>query len=297
MRILLFGKNGQLGRELNQLLASRGEVLALGREGMGEYCGDFLSEKDLVATIEKFRPDIVFNAAAYTNVELAEQNQRLAFQVNANSVGQIAHCCARLGATLVHYSTDYVFDGSKEAEYLETDLPNPLNVYGLSKLEGEKAVMESNCSHLVIRTSWVYSTYGCNFVNKIIDLAQKTRYLSVVGDQIGTPTSATFLAEYSVLLAVNLLKNRSSLSGIYNVVPDGSLSRYDFAKWILQHVQHKKCLLSMDDRICKISSSNLKTAVIRPMNSRLSNEKLKRVLNPHYIKSWDYYAKQIIDML
>jgi len=189
MRILLLGKGGQVGRELQGPLAAIGDLLAVDRTS-----GDLERPDDLAALVRRERPDVIVNAAAYTAVDKAESEPEKAGLVNAAAVAVLAGAAADLGATLVHYSTDYVFDGTKAGRYVESDRPNPLSVYGRTKLEGEQAVAASGCRHWIFRTTWVYAAHGHNFVRTMLRLARERDELRVVDDQFGAPTSARLIA-------------------------------------------------------------------------------------------------------
>ena len=194
MKILLFGKGGQVGWELQRSLAPLGELVALDFDS-AELCGDFTRPGGLAQTIRQVRPDIIVNAAAHTAVDKAENETELARTLNALSPGVLAEEAERLGAWLVHYSTDYVFDGSGQGPWVETDAPSPINVYGLTKLEGEQLVIANCQRHLIFRTSWVYAARGGNFARTMLRLAQERDFLTVIDDQIGAPTGADLLAD------------------------------------------------------------------------------------------------------
>jgi dTDP-4-dehydrorhamnose reductase len=194
MKILLFGKNGQVGWELQRSLAPLGEVIALDRHST-DYCGDLLNPAGLAQTVLAVRPDVIVNAVAYTAVDKAESDIANAHTINALAPAHVAQAAMQIGATVVHYSTDYVFDGSGNAPWAETDTPAPLSVYGASKLAGEQAIAASGARHLIFRTSWVYAARGGNFAKTMLRLAQEREALSVINDQIGAPTGADLLAD------------------------------------------------------------------------------------------------------
>ena len=266
MRILLTGKNGQLGWELSRALAPLGELLALDRAKL-----DLAVPEQIVSAVRSVRPDVIVNAAAYTAVDRAESEPDAAFAVNARAVAVLAGEARRAGAMLVHYSTDYVFDGSKGAPYVEDDPPNPLNVYGRSKLAGEEAVRATGGPHLILRTSWVYAARGRNFLLTMRRLLREEGTVRVVSDQIGAPTSAGALAEATAALLRQC--SRASLSATYHVTAGGSTSWHGFASEIARLEQASA---PHPLRVVPIASSEYPTPAQRPKNSRLSNEKLLR---------------------
>mgnify|MGYP000878128857 CR=1 FL=1 len=244
MKILLLGKNGQVGWELQRALAPLGELIALDRRGSDGLCGDLERLDALADTVQRLAPDLVVNAAAYTAVDQAESDAERARRINADAVGVLAGQAAELGALLVHYSTDYVFDGTKGSPYVETDTPNPLSVYGQTKLEGEQAVAASGCVNLVLRTSWVYSMRQGGFVTKVLQWAREQEVMRVVDDQISGPTSARMLAEITALI---LAQGRDDVfgylkekGGLYHCAGGGFCSRYEWAKAILELDPHKE---------------------------------------------------------
>jgi len=267
VKILLTGKNGQVGWELARALAPLGEVVAVDREGL-----DLAVPDRIVSVVRSVRPDVLINAAAYTAVDRAENETDAAYAINATAVAILAEEAKRVQALLVHYSTDYVFDGTKGAPYIEEDRPNPLNAYGRSKLAGEQAIRDSGGAHLILRTSWVYSARGRNFLLTIRRLLQEKEELRVVSDQIGAPTSARGLAQATAeLLRRHGAAALGDARGIYHATTSGSTSWHGFAREIAR--------LERPDppaRIVPIASSEYPTPARRPKNSRLSSEKLLR---------------------
>ena len=233
MKILLFGKNGQLGWEARRTLAPLGEVVALGSQDV-----DLTRLDELAQIVRQVRPDVIFNAAAYTAVDKAESEPDLAMLINAKAPGVMAEEARKLNAVLIHYSTDYVFDGKKGAPYIETDPTNPLNVYGQSKLAGEQAIGQVGGAYVILRTSWVYSLRGSGFVSKVLEWSRKQETLRVVNDQVGSPTWARMLAEVSsAMLArggIGLFSYFVERCGVYHVGGIGGVSRFDFAQKILR---------------------------------------------------------------
>ena len=291
-KFLILGKNGQVGWELQRSLALKGEVLSLGREDEG---GDLFHPEKVASRIVTYRPDIVFNAAAYTAVDKAESEQDKAFAVNSTAVREIAQACQQIGAILVHYSTDYVFDGTGHQPRKEIATPCPINIYGQSKLEGERGIYQSCPRSFIFRTSWVYGVHGKNFIKTILRLAQTKETLNVVSDQIGAPTSAEFIADISAELALCALNGKRELFGIYNLVPNGATSWCDFAKWIVSQTQSLGVELALKSQnIHPIPSSEYPTPAVRPLNSRLDNGKLRSQFDKACIHNWDVYAKRVL---
>lgn len=269
MRILLTGKNGQVGSELQHLLPSLGTVFAFGREEL-----DLASADAIRNTMRDVRPDIVVNAAAYTAVDRAEQEQDKAFAINGTAPGIIAEEARRTNAFVVHYSTDYVFDGTKKLPYLETDTPKPLSAYGRSKVAGENAIRASGADHFIFRTSWVYAAHGRNFVHTILRLARERDELKIVDDQIGAPTWARTVAETTCLALNTQYRDRS---GLYHLTASGSVTWFGFAKAILSEAKMLHPELRMPALI-PISTSEYPLPAPRPANSCLDNTRLHTIL-------------------
>ena len=274
MRILLFGKGGQVGWELQRSLAPLGEVLALDHDSADGVCGNFTELDGLVATVRRVRPDVIVNAAAYTAVDKAESEPALARTINALAPGVLADEAEKIGAWLVHYSTDYVFDGSGSAPWQESDLANPLNVYGQTKREGELAV--ARCTrHLIFRTSWVYAAHGANFVQTMLRLAAERDSLKVINDQFGAPTGAELLADVTAH-ALRSVHTRPELAGLYHLVADGEASWHDFACLVIEHARGAGLPLKIAPAAIEaIPTSAYPTPARRPLNSRLSTKKLQ----------------------
>ena len=259
MNILLFGKGGQVGWEQQRSLAVLGTVTALDHDS-ADHCGDFANPAGVAETVRALRPDVIVNAAAHTAVDKAESEADLARTLNATTPGAIAQEAAKLGAWLVHYSTDYVFDGSGQRPWKESDATGPLSVYGRTKLEGEQAV--ARCAqHLVLRTSWVYAARGGNFAKTMLRLAAERTQLSVIDDQFGAPTSAEFLAQ------ATLTALQSKIEGLYHVAARGETSWYDYARFIIPEYTNIEPILDTD----------LNLPARRPRNSRLNTEKFEWV--------------------
>ena len=295
MRVVLFGKNGQLGFEFEKRLKGHCELLALGRTDSG---GDLTRIDEMMERLRAFSPDVVINAAAYTAVDLAQTQVEEARQVNALAPLAMAKYCHQSGALLVHFSTDYVFSGEGNKPWKEDDPCSPQNAYGQTKLEGENAIIESGCRHLIFRTSWVYGEHGKNFMKTILRLAQTKETLNVVDDQIGAPTSVQFLAKYSEEMIQLIYCGRNDLCGIYHLVPDGQVSWCGFARWIVKTATDCGMQLTLKPQSIKaIFTSEYPTPAKRPLNSRLSNEKLKSVLGIQSFETWDEDARVVLGKL
>lgn len=274
MKILLLGRNGQVGWELQRSLAPLGEVLALDARST-DYCGDLSNLDGLASTVQRFAPNVIVNAAAYTAVDKAESEPVLATRVNAEAVTVLAREARQLGSLLVHYSTDYVFPGNGEKPWTESDATAPLNVYGLSKRQGETAIQESGCQHLIFRTSWVYAARGSNFAKTMLRLAIERDSLKVIDDQFGAPTSAELLADISTH-AIRVLQSQPELGGLYHLAASGEASWNSYARFVLNQAETKGVALKVSAKdIGAVPTSAYPTAAKRPANSRLNTEKLR----------------------
>ena len=265
MKILLIGSNGQVGWELARTLLPLGEVVALNREQV-----DLTDLEKLRQTVQTIRPDVIVNAAAYTAVDKAETERDLAFLINAQAVDVLAQEAKKLNALLIHYSTDYVFDGTKDVPYFENDATNPLNVYGESKLAGELAIQASGADYVICRTTWVFAARGNNFVKSILRLAAERDKLNIVADQIGAPTWARLIAETTapILRQAQLERGANTFeSGIFNLTSAGETSWHGFAEKIVE-------LAEINCVINPIPTSDYPTPAKRPANSRLSTDHL-----------------------
>ena len=275
MKILLFGKNGQAGWELQRSLAPLGEVTALDT-GDGERCGDFTRPQEIVATVRAVSPHVIVNAAAHTAVDRAESEPQLVHTINAFVPGALAQEAKRLDALLVHYSTDYVFDGTGDRPWIETDATGPLNVYGASKLQGEDLIRQAGCKHLIFRTSWVYAARGGNFARTMLKLAAERDSLSVIDDQIGAPTGAELLADVTAH-AIRMTAREPGLCGLYHLVASGETSWHGYARFVLEHARRSGVPLKVvPEAIRAVPSSEFSSAARRPLNSRLDTGKLQQ---------------------
>jgi dTDP-4-dehydrorhamnose reductase len=296
MKILLFGKTGQVGWELQRSLAPLGEVIALDTRSQ-DHCGDFLNPTGVAQTVLSIRPDVIVNAAAYTAVDKAEADSANAYTINATAPQAIAQAAMQIGASMVHYSTDYVFNGSGSKAWTELDTPAPLSVYGASKLAGEQAIAASGARHLIFRTSWVYAARGGNFAKTMLRLAQEREALSVINDQIGAPTGADLLADVTAHAIVRLAA-QPQLAGLYHLAAAGETSWYGYAQHVFALARAQGKALKLDDAQLKaIPSADYKTAAQRPLNSRLECSKLKSLLGlhiPHWQQGVDRMLAEIL---
>jgi dTDP-4-dehydrorhamnose reductase len=278
MNILLAGASGQLGQELMTCLAPYGSVLAVDREdgGPGSIQQDLTRLDQVEILLNRQRPDIVINAAAYTAVDQAEEEDRTAFRLNAELPGCLARWCQRNSSLMLHYSTDYVFDGEAAQPYREDDTPGPLSVYGESKLAGEWAVGASRCRHVILRTSWVYSTHGSNFVLSMLRLARQRSELSIVSDQVGCPTWARNLAGVSCSILKQLMESQPDQGheGVFHYCDDTNVSWFDFASLIFEQAAELK-LLHEVPRLKSIRSTEFPQKARRPSYSVLDTSEIR----------------------
>jgi dTDP-4-dehydrorhamnose reductase len=269
MKILLLGKDGQLGWELQRSMACLGEVVSLGRDE-----ADLSQPATLAAVVAHYAPQVIVNAAAYTAVDKAEADTATAHAVNAQSPMALAQAAKACNALLVHYSTDYVFDGSGASAWLETDTTAPLNVYGASKLAGEQAIVDSQCRHLIFRTSWVYAARGGNFAKTMLRLAQERETLSVINDQFGAPTGADWLADMTAHAIVQASADSNKL-GLYHAVAAGETTWHGYASEVIAHAKQLGYSIKAT-QLNAVATSAFPTPAIRPGNSRLNTEKLQQ---------------------
>ncbi len=277
MRILLIGKNGQVGYELQRSLACLANVIACDRKQLDLSNGSTIS-----SLIESLKPDMIVNAAAYTAVDKAEAEPDLAMQINAYAVATMAECAKKLAIPLIHYSTDYVFNGDNQTPWLETDNVAPINVYGESKLAGEQAIADSGCQYLILRTSWVYGTRGHNFLLTMRRLAREKDTLSVVADQVGSPTWSRHIADVTSLIIAQSLSAQSNEnfwkqhSGLYHLSGSGQGSWYDFANDIFEHLKQQGETVAT---LNKTTTSSYPTPATRPLYSVMNTDKLAQAFN------------------
>ena len=285
MRVLLLGKNGQVGWELQRSLSLLGDLVACDFDSPGELKADFSQPESLAPLIQRIRPDVIVNSAAHTAVDKAESEPEFARALNATAPGVVAREAAALGAWLVHYSTDYVFDGSGSEARGEDAPTGPLSVYGRTKLEGEELIRASGCQHLILRTSWVYAARGGNFARTMLRLAAEREALNVIDDQVGAPTGADLLADVSVH-ALRAAMARPELGGTYHCVAAGETSWFGYARFVIEWARaHGQPVRVAAEAIRPIPTSAYPTPAQRPLNSRLSTTKLTSTFGlqlPHW---------------
>ncbi len=311
MKILLFGKDGQVGWELQRSLAPLGEVVALGRRASEassqtssrtspppSLAADFSDPEALSATVDAVAPDVIVIAAAHTAVDRAEAEADLAERLNTQAPAVLASAAAQRGAWLVHYSTDYVFDGSGYEARSEDAPTGPLSVYGRTKLAGEAAIRASGCRHLIFRTSWVYAARGGNFARTMLRLAGERERLTVIDDQIGAPTGADLIADVTALALRTAIQRGDSLSGTYHLVAGGETSWNGYARHVVGFaVAAGRSLKATPDSVDPVPTSAFKTAAVRPLNSRLATTKLQQTFGlalPHWQSGVDRMLTEIL---
>lgn len=290
MNILLFGKTGQVGWELQRALAPLGNLIALDVQSK-DYCGDFSNPEGIAETVRAIKPDVIVNAAAHTAVDKAESERDFAELLNATSVEAIAKEAARIGAWVVHYSTDYVFPGDGETPWQETDATAPLNVYGQTKLNGEKALQAHCAKHLIFRTSWVYAGKGNNFAKTMLRLAKERTELSVINDQIGAPTGAELLADCTAH-AIRVALAKPEVAGLYHLVASNTTTWYDYAALVFEQAREAGIELAIE-KLNAVPTSAYPTPAKRPQNSRLNTEKFQQNFDL-VLPSWDIGVKRML---
>ena len=294
MKILLFGKAGQVGWELQRSLAPLGDVVALDRAVSRELCGDLSNAAAIAETVRQVRPNVIINAAAYTAVDKAESEPTLAHAINAVAPGVLAREAAAIGAWLVHYSTDYVFDGSGDTARAEDDPTGPLNEYGRSKLEGEQLVRSSGCRHLLFRTSWVYGVRGQNFPKTMLRLAAERDALAVIDDQYGAPTSAELLAD-STAHAIRTARRQPECSGLYHLAASGETTWYGYATYVIERARAAgRTIKVAADAVRPVPTSAYPTAARRPANSRLDTGKFRQTFDL-VLPDWKHGVDRLLD--
>lgn len=289
--ILIFGKDGQVGTELQRSLLPMAPIHAVGRNEV-----DLAQLDQVQSTLQQTQPRVIVNAAAYTAVDRAESESELAHRINAEAVGLMAEYAKKHQALLIHYSTDYVFNGQQSTPYLETDATDPQNVYGHSKLAGEHNIIQSGCEYLLFRTSWVYAGHGNNFMRTMMRLAQQRDRLTVVDDQIGTPTSAELIADITAL-SLWAHQNQHLASGLYHLTAKGETSWHGFAQFIVQQMVLNAVPSQVQpDQVLAIPSAHYPTPATRPAFSHLKTARLEQALHielPH----WQLHAKRAVAQL
>jgi dTDP-4-dehydrorhamnose reductase len=292
-KILLLGKDGQVGWELQRSLAPLGELVAYGRQQ-----ANFEDLDALRSLVRELAPDIIVNAAAYTAVDKAESEPERARRINVEAVGILAEEASRLNAWLVHYSTDYVFDGSKATPYTEDDRTHPLSVYGRTKLEGEQSIQACHRGHLIFRTSWVYGVRGSNFAKTMLRLAQEREELKVVADQFGAPTSAALIADVTALAlhrVMNMPGDADALAGVYHLVAGGRTSWHQYAQYVMELALARGMELKVQAHAVQpIAATAYPTPAERPYNSCLATDKLQRAFQVH-LPDWRQHVQGFMD--
>jgi dTDP-4-dehydrorhamnose reductase len=295
MKILLTGKNGQVGFELQRALAPLGEVHATG----SAEC-DLADGAALRALIRSVKPDLIVNPAAYTAVDRAESEPGKAHAINAVAPGIMGEEARALGATVIHFSTDYVFDGDKDGPYVEADATGPRSVYGSTKLEGEHALAQATPQHLILRTSWVVGAYGSNFAKTMLKLAGEREALHVVADQIGAPTSAALLADVAAHLARQAQREGPATFpyGVYHLAASGETSWHAYARFVIaEAINAGQVLKTTPERVLPILASDYPTPAMRPQNSRMDTSHIQRTFGlhlPHWQQGVSHILQQIL---
>jgi dTDP-4-dehydrorhamnose reductase len=293
MKLLLTGRNGQVGFELQRALAVLGEIIAIDSQDC-----DLADEAAIRRVVGDVRPDVIVNPAAYTAVDKAENEQALAYAINARAPAVLAEEARTLGALLVHYSTDYVFDGTQTGAYLESDTPNPSSVYGASKLAGECVIAASCPRHLILRTSWVVGAHGGNFLKTMLRLAAERDTISVVEDQFGAPTSAALLADLTAHLVRQAQRTPADfLYGLYHAVAGGETNWHDYACHVIERARAAgKPIRVGSDAIKAITTSDYHTPAKRPANSRLDTNLLRETFGL-YLPDWKIGVDHVLDQI
>lgn len=293
MNILLFGKTGQVGWELQRSLAPLGNVTAVDFNS-NTFCGDFTNPRGIAQTIQKVRPDVIVNAAAYTAVDKAESEPEIAQMVNSTIVETIAKEAEKIGSWVFHYSTDYVFSGTGCEPWKETDRPEPLNVYGKSKLDGETALRKYCSRYIIFRTSWVYASKGNNFAKIMLNLAKERTSLSIINDQYGAPTGADLIADCTAH-AIICAKKRPEVAGIYHLVSHGITTWHDYAVLVFDEARKAGIELTLNT-LNAIPTEAYPTPAKRPKNSRLNTDKFQYTFEL-VLPNWEFGVRRMIEEL
>jgi len=281
-KIMLTGANGQVGWELQRTLVSLGHVYSFNRKALG-----LSNPEKIKQCVREIKPDLIVNAAAYTAVDKAEEEPELARAVNGIAPAILAEEAKKLNSVIVHYSTDYVFDGNNKVPYTEADIPNPINVYGRTKLDGEKGIIDSGAHYLIFRTCWVYSLRGKNFLLTILRLAKEKEELRIVNDQLGSPTWSRLISEITAQILAHGRQKIIDKQGLYNVSAGGKTTWFDFANRIVEFIAESGQEYS---KLIPVSTSEYKTTAKRPLYSVLSNEKLKEAFGIK-MPDWEHSLK------
>ena len=297
MKFLLLGCDGQVGWELQRSLALLGKVTAVTRTGSDGVCGDLEKPRDMVQTIRHLAPEVIVNAAAYTAVDQAEADAAKARAVNAEAVAMLAREAGSINAWLIHYSTDYVFDGSGMQPWHEDDVPSPLNLYGQTKLDGEQAIRSSGCRHLIFRTSWVYSARGNNFIRTMLRLAAEREALQVINDQHGAPTGASLIADVTAHALKQVIR-QPDLGGLYHLAATGETTWYGYAQRIIEQARQAGWPVRVNrDSLTPVSTEAFPAKAQRPHNSRLDCSRIEQAFGlqmPPWEEGVDHALAEIL---
>jgi dTDP-4-dehydrorhamnose reductase len=293
VKILLLGCNGQVGWELQRSLQPLGDVVCCDFDSPIDRRANFAEPEAVSAFLTRARPDVIVNAAAYTAVDKAESEPELARLINATTPGVIAERARQLDALLIHYSTDYVFDGSGDTPRDERAASGPLSIYGKTKLEGEDLIRASGCHHLILRTSWVYAAHGHNFIKTMLRIAAERDSLSIINDQIGAPTGAELLADLTALMVAQVTRGQSA-NGLYHCVAAGETSWFEYACFVIGWARDNGLPVKVaEDAIRPIATSAYPTPAMRPLNSRLSTQKLRDTFSI-YLPDWQIGVERML---
>ncbi|KAF0286439.1 dTDP-4-dehydrorhamnose reductase [Spiribacter sp. SSL99] len=297
MKILLLGSNGQVGWALQRSLAPLGSVTAATRTGDDRFSGDLEKPREMMQTIRRLAPDVIVNAAAYTAVDQAETDASRARTVNAEAVAMLAREAFLMGAWFIHYSTDYVFNGGGVQPWHEEDVPSPLNVYGHTKLDGERAILDSGCRHLTFRTSWVYSALGNNFIRTMLRLAAERETLQVINDQHGAPTGASLIADVTAHALKQVIR-QPKIGGLYHLAAAGETTWYGYAHRVIERARQADWPVRVNrDNLTPVSTDAFPTKAQRPHNSRLDCSRLEQAFGlqmPPWEQGVDHALAEIL---
>jgi len=292
-KVLITGAGGQVGREISKMLSPYFEVVGLSRNDL-----DVTSYSSLKQVFNSFKPNIVINTAAYTKVDEAERNQKLATAINFSAVKLLNELCVANSSFLIHFSTDYVFDGSMARSYSETDTTNPLNVYGETKLAGDNHIIKHGQKYAIFRLAWVYDNLGVNFPKKILNAAKINDHIKVVNDQFGTPTSAEFISKVVLKFIMEIdLRSCDNYKSLFNLVPNGCSSWFEFAAYLLSSAEKAGVKLKCKSKdLIPVSTNQIHQLANRPLKVRLSNDKIQKLIGTEFA-DWRFGADKLIQQI